>query len=133
MQPLKTLLVALLLGGSAAVLAADQVLPAGDHAGLAAASNNAHSWPTVREIGHAWPEWMSNLQGSVLVLHDSDSGYSRAGLCAQPRCAEVPAQVIPAATSPSAVQHPHDSAQVRRANLPGRAERQAQMPQRFTF
>lgn len=132
MQPFNTLLVALTVAASTAVIAADQPVPAADAPRLAA-SADAHSWPTERTIEHAWPEWMSKLQGPVLVLHNSHSGYSRTDFCTPPRCGVLPAQAQHNATVQPVAQHPSGAASIGHANLPWRSDSQTSLPQRFSF
>ena len=131
MQPFKTLLVALMLGGSAAALAADNsplttASSVPEHAPL-----YAKGWPAMREIERAWPQWMNNLRGTVLALHEARSG---SGGCAAPACAQW-SRSAPhhASAHPQVAQQPHASAQFRPASVQWQATPDAQLPQRLSF
>ncbi len=134
MHCVKTLLVALMLGGSAAALAADNPQP------LAVEPTSApvltQGWPTIRHVEHAWPQWMRNLTGTVLVLEQERPW---AGRCAGLQCAHVQGpnpSVYPSMLTGEyqhAAQQPNGSAQVRHTTLPWPAQPDAATGQRFSF
>ncbi|WP_339080507.1 hypothetical protein [Pseudomonas sp. TMP9] len=132
MHCVKTLLVALMLGGSAAALAADNPQPLAVEPAYAPVLTQG--WPAIRHVEHAWPQWMRNLTGTVLVLEQERPW---AGMCAQLQCARVPGLN---SYSPSfaddyehAAQQPNGLAQVRHTSLPRSAQPDAATAQRFSF
>lgn len=134
MQPFKTLLVALMLGGSAAALAADNVQPATMPSASEHAPLYAKGWPAIREIERAWPQWMQNLRGTVLALHEE---RSRSGHCAAQACTQWDggARSAPGHSSgyQQAAQQPYALPQFRHASVQWRTSAEAQLPQRLSF
>ena len=135
MQPFKALLVALVLGGSAAASAAGNnsqsltVEPT-----LEPAPVHAQAWPAIRAVEHAWPQWMHNLTGTVLVLQDARHALSG---CHAPQCTQVSGLPQPMSATTStyqqAAQQPSAAPQARHASLPWQAQPDARMPQRLSF
>lgn len=134
MHCVKTLLVALVLGGSAAALAADNPQPLAAEPMLEPTPVLAQGWPAIRQVEHAWPQWMHNLTGTVLVLQQERPW---AGLCAQQPCAQVqginPYPPTLTGDYQYVAQQPDGSAQVRHATLPLPAQPDAVTVQRFRF
>ncbi|MDX1298008.1 MAG: hypothetical protein R3260_07165 [Pseudomonas sp.] len=134
MQPLKTLLAALLLGGSAAALAADTSRSSSAASTFEPTPRYSQGWPALREVEHAWPQWMRNLQGAVLALDEGASKRWNATRCAEQRCTESSAQAMPASLNVDTYQHQlYDLPQVHPATLPWRSEQLMQAPQRLSF
>ena len=132
MQPFKTLLVALMLGGSAAALAADNSPSATAESLSEHGPLYAQNWPAIREVDGAWPQWMHNLTGTVLVLHEE---RSQVGICSEQSCAQMAGltRPTPAGTYQHATQQPYTSPQLRPASVQWQASPDVRMPQRLSF
>ncbi|WP_339904880.1 hypothetical protein [Pseudomonas guineae] len=137
MQPFKTLLAALMLGGSAAALAAATSFSSSAVATAEPAPRYSQSWPAIREVEHAWPQWMRNLQGSVLALHESAIKPSINGSCAQQHCADLAVQAMPASPNAGIYQHAtdlaYDSPHIQRGSLQWRDKQPMLTPPRLSF
>ncbi|WP_298185294.1 hypothetical protein [uncultured Pseudomonas sp.] len=134
MHPFKTLLVALLLGGSAAALAADTSRSSSTAATFEPTPRYAQGWPALRKIEHVWPQWMRNLQGAVLALDAGANKRWNTMPCAEQRCTEASAQTVPALRNADTDQHQLDDLpQVHPATLLWHSEQPLQAPQRLSF
>ncbi|WP_339525102.1 hypothetical protein [Pseudomonas sp. EA_35y_Pfl2_R111] len=132
MQPFKTLLVALMLGGSAVALAADNSQSVTVESLSVHAPLYAQSWPAIREVDGAWPQWMRNLTGTVLALNE---GHSQVGICSEQRCVQSAglARLTASGTYQQTTQQSYASPQLRPASVQWQASPDVPMPQRLSF